>query len=417
MKILKTLSALAISATMVFSVAALNVSAATTTQDGLEVSLTTNKEAYSKDEKVTATLSVKNTNSTDVTGVAMETIIPDGYEAADGTKNNKQLDKLAPNETAELKVVYAAKSKSEVSQDSQVSQESQNSEVSNVSPSDDTINTGDTTVRLAVIIPIIACSLVLIIFGIRKKKLKGFLSVAISISVIGSVIAFLPFDADAVDESQKMVSISQEIKVNNKDFTIKADVTYTYVKEEVSQSSEISEISEVSETSEVSEISANEVYEYYKENAEIIGVVDVSPEETLSEAEVTKLLNEKGFTDYPITYNYSLSGDFNDAQEGDPSSEVKHPMYGTYYASNVGELWYITVVGKELYATPLSYNISENMSVQTIISSSDWIMGYDDEEDRFFKVIMKNTALIVKVVDKIDAETLDKLTTEEVGKL
>ncbi|MBR1680361.1 hypothetical protein IJ707_01065, partial [bacterium] len=198
---MKTLSALAISATMVFSVAALNVSAATTTQDGLEVSLTTNKEAYSKDEKVTATLSVKNTNSTDVTGVAMETIIPDGYEAADGTKNNKQLDKLAPNETAELKVVYAAKSKSEVSQDSQVSQESQNSEVSNVSPSDDTINTGDTTVRLAVIIPIIACSLVLIIFGIRKKKLKGFLSVAISISVIGSVIAFLPFDADAVDES------------------------------------------------------------------------------------------------------------------------------------------------------------------------------------------------------------------------
>ncbi len=49
MRVLKTLSALAISATMVFSVAAINVSATTTTQDGLEVSLTTDKETYSKD--------------------------------------------------------------------------------------------------------------------------------------------------------------------------------------------------------------------------------------------------------------------------------------------------------------------------------------------------------------------------------
>lgn len=94
MKVLKTLSALAISATMIFSVAALNVSAATTTQDGLEISLTTDKETYSKDEKITATLSVKNTNELDVTDVAIETIIPDGYEVTDGSKNNKQIDSL-----------------------------------------------------------------------------------------------------------------------------------------------------------------------------------------------------------------------------------------------------------------------------------------------------------------------------------
>ena len=176
-------------------------------------------------------------------------------------------------------------------------------------------------------------------------------------------------------------------------------------------------MSEVSEMSETSEISASEVAEYYKENAEIIGIVDVSPEETLSEAEVTKLLNEKGFKSYPIMSLYSLTGDYGDEQEIDSNSNEKHPMYGTYYASNSGELWYITVVGKEIYANPLSYNISTNMSVQTTISSSDWILGYDDERDRFFKVKMKDTALIVKVIDEITAETLDKLTIEEVGKL
>ena len=129
MKFLKRLSAVAVSAVMMFSITSVNVFAASIIQDGLEVSLTTDKETYAKDEKITATLSVKNTNESDVTDITMETVIPNGYEVTDGTKNNKQLDKLAPNETTKLKVVYAAKSSGEVSQDSQVSQESKNSEV------------------------------------------------------------------------------------------------------------------------------------------------------------------------------------------------------------------------------------------------------------------------------------------------
>lgn len=125
MKFLKRLSAVAVSVVMMFGITSVNVSAASITQDGLEVSLTTDKETYSKAEKITVTLSMKNTNKSDVTDIAMAIIIPDGYEVADKTQNNKQLDKLASNETTELKVVYATKSSGEVSQDSQISQESQ----------------------------------------------------------------------------------------------------------------------------------------------------------------------------------------------------------------------------------------------------------------------------------------------------
>ncbi len=411
MKFLKRLSAVAVSVVMMFGITSVNVSAASITQDGLEVSLTTDKETYSKAEKITVTLSMKNTNKSDVTDIAMAIIIPDGYEVADKTQNNKQLDKLASNETTELKVVYATKSSGEVSQDSQISQESQKSEVSTVSQSSETISTGDTTAQLAIIVPIVACSLVLVIFGIRKKKIKDFLSIAVSISVIGSIISYLPFNANAVKENSKTISISQATKVDKKDFTIKANVTYSYVKEEVSQ------VSEASEMSEISEISASEVEEYYKENAEIIGVVDVSPEETLSEAEVTKLLNEKGFTDYPIIYNYSLSGDFNNDQEGDPSSEVKHPMYGTYYISKNNEIWYVTVVGKEIYANPLSFNIQTERKVPTMLSTSNTIISYDDEKDRLYTVIPKESAMIVVKVDDINSDVLDNLTVEEVNKL
>ena len=109
MKFLKGLSSVALSAVMMFSVASANVFAASTTQDGLEVSLITDKETYTKDEKITATLSVKNTNLTDVTDVTMETVIPDGYEVFDGSASTKQIEKIDPNETVELKSVYTAK--------------------------------------------------------------------------------------------------------------------------------------------------------------------------------------------------------------------------------------------------------------------------------------------------------------------
>lgn len=402
MKILKTLSALAISATMVFSVAALNVSAATTTQDGLEVSLTTDKEAYSKDEKITATLSVKNTNESVVTDIAMETIIPDGYEVADGTKNNKQLDKLAPNETTELKVAYVEKSKGEVSQDSQVSQESQKSEVSTVNHSGETINTGDTTVQFAIIIPIVVCSLALVIFVIRKKKIKGFLSIAVSISVIGSAIAFLPFNANAVKENHKIVSVAQAIKVNNKDFTIKANVTYTFVMEEVSQ---------VSEASEVSEISANEADEYYNQNAEVISVTKAKESaDVLSEKEVTKLLADRGFNTENVVVDYTMDGEYLNEAEIDENSTEKHPLYKMLYGSESKILWNIYVINGVVSAYPVSYNLVSDRQAVLLITETNTVTSYDYISNQFYETIPKESAMIVRKISKIDKEALDNLT-------
>lgn len=218
MKVLKTLSALAISATMIFSVAALNVSAATTTQDGLEVSFTTDKETYSKDEKITATLSVKNTNESDVTDVAIETIIPDGYEVTDGSKNNKQIDKLAPNESAELKVVYVAKDSGG---------NSQNSEIDTVNPNDNTPNTGD-----SVIVPI-AAVLVMLIFALftvlcfKSKKGRKLLSIILTISIVGGTSTLITVKANAAEDS-KTIRIETSVMVNGKLMNIEGSVKYQY---------------------------------------------------------------------------------------------------------------------------------------------------------------------------------------------
>ena len=51
-------------------------------QDGLEVTLTTDKEKYSKGEEIVATLTVTNTNDTAVSNVSLENLIPEGYKLA-----------------------------------------------------------------------------------------------------------------------------------------------------------------------------------------------------------------------------------------------------------------------------------------------------------------------------------------------
>jgi len=227
MKFLKRLSAVAVSAVMMFSITSVNVFAASIIQDGLEVSLTTDKETYAKDEKITATLSVKNTNESDVTDITMETVIPNGYEVTDGTKNNKQLDKLAPNETTKLKVVYAAKSSGEVSQDSQVSQESKNSEVSTVSPSNDSPQTGDNATIPVAIAIVMLISVFLAIFCFKSKKGRKLLSLILCVSSVCGYFVLVPTKVNAVDTILKSLNISTSVKIEINDVSLNAIVRYS----------------------------------------------------------------------------------------------------------------------------------------------------------------------------------------------
>ena len=45
------------------------------------------------------------------------------------------------------------------------------------------------------------------------------------------------------------------------------------------------------------------------------------------------------------------------------------------------------------------------------------IIGYDSENNMFYETIPKESELIVKVVDKIDSETLNSLTKEVIAGL
>ena len=215
MKITKKLTAISVIILIIFSIAGMNVFAASTTQDGLEVSLTTDKETYSKDEKVTATLSVKNTNITDITNVTMEIVTLDGYEVADESKNTKQLDKLTPNKTAELNIVYVAKSTGEVSQ----SNKSSNS-------NNPIAKTGDDIFLVVPALILLSVSVVLIFISVKKKKGKVFLSVAVCTSILGAIILVVSFNMPQAADSSKTISITEKIITDGEEININAFVKY-----------------------------------------------------------------------------------------------------------------------------------------------------------------------------------------------
>lgn len=82
--------------------------AASSTQDGIQVTLAADKESYSQGEQITAVLTVTNTNETAVSNVSLENVIPEGYELADGSEATKQVESLKAGETVTLTAVYTA---------------------------------------------------------------------------------------------------------------------------------------------------------------------------------------------------------------------------------------------------------------------------------------------------------------------
>ena len=79
--------------------------AASDTQDGVKVDLTTDKENYKEDEKIAALLTVTNTNNTPIKNISLEISSLEGYDITDF---QKQVEFLKPNESVSLKTKIEA---------------------------------------------------------------------------------------------------------------------------------------------------------------------------------------------------------------------------------------------------------------------------------------------------------------------
>ena len=156
---------------------------------------------------------------------------------------------------------------------------------------------------------------------------------------------------------------------------------------------------------------------YYWDNSEVLEVksAPASPELTTG-AQTKNLLDGRGFDVFPIYCEYDINGNYIELQEIPADTADKYPMYQTYYMSAAKEMWTVFVIDGKIFANPVSYNMTSGLGVQLLVSESEVLTSYDEEGNLYYVNIPKDTAVITKVVDRIDAATLDTLTVEVLGK-
>lgn len=172
------------------------------------------------------------------------------------------------------------------------------------------------------------------------------------------------------------------------------------------------EILDIEESYEVEMI---DVEEYYEKNSTIIEKINVKDSEQIyNEKEVLELLNDRGFTEYEITTEYSMDGEYYDSVTVSQESKEEHPIYSAYYISDSEMIWNVTVVNDTVIASPISYNLELETGVQVIVSESEYITGYDSVTNMFYEIEPKKIFAEVISVEVIDSKTLDELTYEKI---
>ena len=68
-------------------------------------------------------------------------------------------------------------------------------------------------------------------------------------------------------------------------------------------------------------------------------------------------------------------------------------------------------------ANPVTYNLQSKLDAQVIISENESVVSYDSTTNMFYETIPDKSALIVKRLKQIDAESLGKLNNEGIDKL
>lgn len=327
MKRVKKTLAFLLAMVLCLSMMTMNVSAASTEQDGLEVSLTTDKSEYSQDDPITATLSVTNTNDAAVSNVSLENMIPEGYSLAEGSEAEKQVESLDAGETVTMSVTYIADSSdggdAENPSGGNVNNNGSDSGTGNADKNGNgatgsndgsnnnstgkgssqstgtNVKTGDNTiVALWVAIAVIAGIVIIVALVVKKKKSgKGFLSLFLCFAMTGTLFSGTAISTKAAEIQSKSITVSESVTINNKTLQLSSTVIYDIVADDGSDDQGDDDI-----PADVGEISFREptddhivfdesTGDYYVDN-EIL----VTGKEDASRADIEQLINSVGGT-------------------------------------------------------------------------------------------------------------------------
>lgn len=96
-------------------------------------------------------------------------------------------------------------------------------------------------------------------------------------------------------------------------------------------------------------------------------------------------------------------------------SSEERPRYHTYFISDNGDVWTIYTIYGAFFAYPVSFNLESELGIETLVSESALVTSYDSETNKYIVTIPDVSGLNLKVVDKIDASTLNSLTFDQLN--
>lgn len=276
-KALKCLSVIIVMLIILFSFS-ITALAQTTTQDGLQVNLTTDKQSYSLNEDIQITISVTNTNDFTVKDVSIEALLPDKFELKDSNDetSTKAID-LKSGEQANLTVVAVVKGEEQnvtnptestvepntepnnttepttkpietntgntqntkpntqtttsiiSNNDNNKSDKSDDNTKNNNNQDNTSIKTGSDYTYMGIFIVLLLASISTLLYCLIKhfdKTTKIVSSILCVVIAVTSVVGISKFNAFAQENNSSTITVSEQIKVGNKDYTITANVKY-----------------------------------------------------------------------------------------------------------------------------------------------------------------------------------------------
>ncbi len=421
-KLLAVITALALAAVMLCASAM--VFAESASQDGLIVSLTTDKDSYSQGESIVVTITVTNSNDVAVNNVSLRNVIPNGYDVADGSATIKSITTLQAGETVSFSVTLIPADSSEIVNVSDMFANQETVQIDEPVESGDTEEENDSDVDSAdiiseaeetsnpetgnelhavLIIFVLAIGCVVVCLAVRNKKhAQKLIALALCVTLTGSLITVMSVTAETDEVKNKTIRVSTSITVDGSELNINGIVSY-----------ELEATSGLPMPDDPTEID-----EYYWSNSTVIEVISADESDNvMTEAEANSFLASRGFDQYEIACEYSMTGNYDSDSVAAVDSDTEHPMYTTYYYSANNELWTIYIIDGSVFAYPVSYIIEKEAEIPVLISESSETTSYDNDSNQFYITIPFESSVIVKTVDTINAETLDNLTVEEIDKL
>lgn len=206
MKTMKRLFVLLTALLLCMGMSVVSASAATVTEDGVEITLTTDADVYEDGDDITATLTVTNNNEFAVTDVTLEHILLEGYELAEGCEMTSTVEALEAGAATELTVTYVA-------EEEEVLEDVPGAE------------TGDANAVVWMGTMLIAAGVVAVL-AFKGRKSRKILLPLIFIGLLGA--GLLPAEAAMAAESNSWTAeISEDVQVGEEVCTVEAVVTYT----------------------------------------------------------------------------------------------------------------------------------------------------------------------------------------------